>query len=382
MQQICKTELCTGCGACSNACSHHAIEIIPDVCGFIYPTINDDKCVDCGLCQRVCPVNNPPAFHLIKKCYAASCKSEEELLSCSSGGVATVISRYIISTGGVVYGCSAKDIRNVHHIRVDNEDGLEELKGSKYIQSVIGGIFAQVKQDLLSNRKVLFIGTPCQVAGLYGYLRKGYDNLYTADLVCHGVPSQKMLNDNIDYYPSDGSHVSFRRKKKCSNGYNIEFGWNRLNTLTGKILFRPYNRDLYMFGFLRCLTFRENCYSCQYANDTRVADITLCDFWGLSPNAGFELGKGVSSILISTEKGKQIVETIKDSLKIKEREVKEATRWNDQLNHPSSKPKHYELFKKLYSHSSFRASMIKAYYMEYIYDRYIHYKNQLKKLLK
>lgn len=136
-----------------------------------------------------------------------------------------------------------------------------------------------------------------------------------------------------------------------------------------------------MFGFLRCLTFRENCYSCQYANDTRVADITLCDFWGLSPNAGFELGKGVSAILVSTEKGKQIVETIKDSLKIKEREVKEATRWNDQLNHPSSKPKHYELFKKLYSHSSFRSSMIKAYYMEYIYDRYIHYKNRLKKLL-
>ena len=137
-----------------------------------------------------------------------------------------------------------------------------------------------------------------------------------------------------------------------------------------------------MFGFLRCLTFRENCYSCQYANDKRVADITLCDFWGLSPNSGFELGKGVSAVLIISNKGKRIFDEVKGTLNCNEREIIEATRWNDQLNHPSSKPKHYELFKKLYSHSSFRSSMIKAYYMEYIYDRYIHYKNRLKKLLK
>lgn len=378
MQQICKTELCTGCGACSIACSHHAIEIIPDVCGFIYPTINDDKCVDCGLCQRVCPVNNPPAFHLIKKCYAATSKSEEELLSCSSGGVATVISRYIISTGGVVYGCSAKDIRNVHHIRVDNEDGLEELKGSKYVQSAIRGIYVQIKQDLLSNRKVLFVGTPCQVAGLYGYLQKDYDNLYTADLVCHGVSSQKMLNDNITYY-TDKRDISLQFRTK---GSAITYGWYLRNHKEETLSSVPLHKDFYIFGFIKSLIHRENCFTCPYAQNKRISDLTLCDFWGLSPNAGFELGKGVSAILVSTEKGKQIVETIKNSLKIKEREIIEATRWNDQLNHPSSKPKHYELFKKLYSHSSFRSSMIKAYYMEYIYDRYIHYKNRLKKLLK
>lgn len=378
MQQICKKELCSGCGACSNACSHHAIEISTDKCGFLYPVINNDKCVDCGLCQWVCPVNNPPAFHNIEKCYAATCKSEDELLSCSSGGVATAIARYFISNGGVVYGCSARNIWNVHHIRVDKEDGLEELKGSKYVQSAIRGIYVQIKQDLLSNRKVLFVGTPCQVAGLYGYLQKDYDNLYTADLVCHGVPSQKMLNDNITYY-TDKRDISLQFRTK---GSAITYGWYLRNHKEETLSSVPLHKDFYIFGFIKSLIHRENCYTCPYAQNKRISDLTLCDFWGLSPNAGFELGKGVSAILVSTEKGKQIVETIKNSLKIKEREVKEATRWNDQLNHPSSKPKHYELFKKLYSHSSFRSSMIKAYYMEYIYDRYIHYKNRLKKLLK
>ena len=381
MKQICKKELCTGCTACANICSHGAISMQPDECGYLHPIINQTLCVDCGLCTRVCPVCHPQLRHNIEKCYAAVLLEENELLSCSSGGVATALARHILEKGGIVYGCSAKDITHVCHKRIGTADGTEELKGSKYVQSDLGDVYKQIKTDLRSSIPVLFIGTPCQVAGLYGYLRTDYDNLYTADLVCHGVPSQKMLNENIAYYPSDGSIVSFRRKKRSSKGYKIEFGLDRYNPVSGKNIFSPYNRDFYMFGFLRCLTFRENCYTCAYANNKRVADITLCDFWGLSPNAGFELGKGVSAILVSTKKGKQIVEAVRDSLNIKEREVAEATRWNDQLNRPSTKPKRYEKFIELYSHSSFRSSMMKAYYLEFIYDRYIHYKNRLKKLL-
>ena len=378
MKQICKKELCTGCGACSNACNHQAIDIITDKCGYLYPIINNDICVDCGLCQKVCPVNNPPSFNIIENCYAATCKSEDELQSCSSGGVATAISRYIISNNGVVYGCSAKDIRNVHHIRVDNEDGLENLKGSKYVQSLIGGVYAQVKQDLLSNRIVLFVGTPCQVAGLYGYLHKKYENLYTIDLVCHGVPSQKMLNDNIAYYTGEKDvSIIFRTK-----GSMIKYGWYLRNGTKGTYTSVPLHKDFYIFGFIKGLINRENCYSCPFAQNKRISDLTLCDFWGLSPNAGFDLGKGVSAILVSTKKGEQIVEAVRDSLNIKEREVAEATRWNDQLNRPSTKPKRYEKFIELYSHSSFRSSMMKAYYLDYLYDRYIVTKNRIKRIIK
>lgn len=381
MQQICKREQCTGCGACANACIHHAIDLKPDKCGYLYPVINNNICRDCGLCQRICPVNNPPEYQAIEKCFAGTLKSDNELLSCSSGGVATAISRYFISIGGVVYGCSASNILHVQHIRVDIMEDIEKLKGSKYVHSDIGNTYIHVKEDLRRGKKVLFVGTPCQVAGLYSFLRTKYDNLYTIDLVCHGVPSQKMLNDNISSNSVDNDVITFRIKQKVKNETRIVFGLNRYNTMTGNSIFKPYHRDFYMFGFLRCLTFRVNCYFCSYAQNKRVGDITLCDFWGLSETAGFELGKGVSAILVTNKKGLKVVESVKDNLFIKEREIIEAMRWNNQLNNPSRKPKRYTIFIKLYEKCSFRQAMIIAYLIDYIYDRYIDKKNKLKLFL-
>lgn len=380
MKSICSKEKCTGCTACMNSCSHGAITMQPDDCGFYYPTINQEACIDCGLCTKVCPVNSPLELAVPSSCYAVAVKEEKELLSCSSGGAATAISKYVIQQGGVVYGCSGTNPRFVHHIRVDNLSGLEGLKGSKYVQSDLGAIFQDIKKDLKDSRLVLFVGTPCQVAGLKNYLRQDYANLITADIVCHGVPSQKMLNDNLRHYVSDDEHIgiAFRRKNLQRKQPKIEFGLGLKRKNGSLSKFKPYNKEYYMFGFLRCLTFRENCYSCPYAQSNRVGDLTLCDFWGLREDAGFEIEKGVSAFLANTTKGDELFEKVKDSVVWKQREVKEATRWNDQLNRPSSKPKSYQRFMQLYTRKSFRKSMAISYYRDYFYDVYIQYKNRIK----
>ena len=165
-------ELCVGCLSCVNSCTHQAIEFEKDVCGFRYPIIDQEKCVDCGLCGFVCPVNHPPEKYFPKECYAVTVKSERELFSCASGGAATAIARHVLNTGGVVYGCSGMDIRHVRHVRISGMEELNLLKGSKYVQSDLGLTFKQIRGDLKVGKEVLFVGTPCQVGGLKTYLRK------------------------------------------------------------------------------------------------------------------------------------------------------------------------------------------------------------------
>lgn len=383
MQDICPKEKCTGCTACLNVCPHHAITMSPDACGFLHPVISQDTCVDCGLCVKTCPVNNAAVLSTPQKCYAATVVNEQELLSCASGGVATAISRYFICHGGVVYGCSGKNPRSVQHVRVDNIEDLEQLKGSKYVQSYLGEIFQDVKKDLCTERLVLFVGTPCQVAGLKGFLHKNYPNLLTIDLACHGVPSQKMLNDNLKRYCSEDEDVSvaFRRKHLGGKRYRIEYGWEIKSRHSTTNRFKPYNKDYYMFGFLKCLTLRENCYSCPYAQNSRVGDLTLCDFWGLRPDADFDFGKGVSAVLVNTGRGDELFEKLKDALVWKQRELIEATRWNGRLNAPGSMPKSYHYFTRMYRNNTFRKSMILAYYGIFLNYICTKYKNHIKTYL-
>lgn len=351
MKDICVKEKCTGCSACFNICSRNAITMTEDACGFIHPQIDPNLCIDCGLCAKVCPVNTKIAFKYPMDCYAATVKVDEELLSCASGGLATELSRYVINKGGVVYGCTGKDIRNVHHIRVENLEELELLKGSKYVQSFIGGIYNDLKHDLQSGRLVLFVGTPCQVAGLHGFLRhKEYQNLLTVDLVCHGVPSQKMLNDNISLYCADNDNISvcFRKKVNTSSKYNaswrIAFGWfyktSHMRTPRGV----KYYKDPYMFGFLAPLTFRSSCYTCRYANISRCGDFTLGDFWGLGKDAGFVNGKGVSVVLVNTDKALSVWAEVSKNCNCVRRDIVEAQKGNGQLQVPSRMHENYNTF--------------------------------------
>lgn len=389
MREICPKNKCTGCAACFNICGKSAIKMTEDDCGFIHPLIESNLCIDCGLCAKVCPVNTKVALRYPLNCYAATVKNDKELRSVASGGMATELSRYVIDRGGVVYGCSGKNIRYVHHIRVDKIEDIEFLKGSKYVQSFIGGIYKDVKKDLQEGRLVLFVGTPCQVAGLLGFLQhKDYSNLITADLVCHGVPSQKMLNDNISLYCDKKEKISicFRHKEQISSKYDvlykIIYGWFYKTCSMNVLRKVEFYKDPYMFGFLAPLTLRSSCYICRYANISRCGDFTFGDFWGLGKDAGFVNGKGVSLVLINTIKAITLWSEVSKRSIYVQRDIVEAQKGNGQLQVPSRMHKNYEIFVSLYPKLGFRSAVYSSLRKDLYKIRYNIFKSFIKQLIK
>ncbi|MFA6830841.1 MAG: Coenzyme F420 hydrogenase/dehydrogenase, beta subunit C-terminal domain [Bacteroidaceae bacterium] len=377
MIDICPKEKCTACYACVNTCKHDAIKMVEDECGYLYPYIEAAKCVDCGACQKTCPAINETKLNYPNKCYAASIASDD-VMNSSSGGAAYIISKYLIEQEGVVYGCSGADILNVKHVRVDTIDQLEQLRGSKYVQSQIGNSYEQCKTDLKAGRLTLFIGTPCQIAGLKSYLKVDYDNLYTCDLVCHGVPSQKMLNSEINYYIkgdqiSSNSQLLFRQKiiGPKFNSFRIEYGLFLQNNPYSSFSI-AYPKESYLFAFINCLIFRESCYQCKYATAARVADITLSDFWCLGADANLPEGRGVSCCLVNTSKGAKLFSEVKYDMRVVERKPIEAIRGNGQLQRPSVKSTNYYKFLKMFSETGdMKKSIDTCYKKEYINIVYV-----------
>lgn len=351
---ICRHEECTGCFACFNVCGHNAIVVTEDELGCKYPKIDLSLCFSCGLCSKVCPANHPTEKHFPKECYALVQENSEKLNKSASGGAATIFADYILSQGGIVYGCSGEDMRNVKHIRITDPEDLWKLQGSKYVQSQIYDLFRQLRKDVFNDNMVLFIGTPCQVAGIRNLIGKRKDNLFLIDLVCHGVPSQRLLNENIDYYSRKNPRIlidSIRFRKKInflSANSKIEFGWNYKDG--HKDYFIPWYKDPYMRAFLGCLSFRSSCYLCPYAYSVRGSDITIADFWGLGQDAQINEGSGVSSVLINNDSGKLFFDKIKrlPDVKIVQRPVQEAISGNGQLMCPTRKKNSVTQFRILY----------------------------------
>lgn len=373
MVEICPRWKCTGCASCYNSCPKGAIKMVEDPCGYVHPVIDPDTCINCALCVKVCPAINQVEYNYPIGCFAAAVKDESELLSSASGGIASLLSRHVISKGGVVYGCTGQDIRNVHHIRIDKVDEVALLKGSKYVQSCIGDVYRQVKQDLKDDRLVLFTGTPCQIAGLYGYLRAKHEHLLTVDLICHGVPSQKMLNDNIAMYAGkDESDITVRFrwkekvKAKCDAPWRIAYGWILQSSHMQRTYRTKLYNDSYMFGFLGMLTYRSSCYSCKYAHITRCSDITLGDYWSLPSGLGLVNGKGVSVVLVNTSKGFELWKDVSDRCVSLERSVADAQRGNGQLMAPAPMHKNYHRFVELYPQKGLRKSLRIAFWRPYI----------------
>ena len=308
--------------------------------GHLYPVIDKDRCTGCGLCRRACPVQSFVERRLPLMTYASYMKNNTEKKKSTSGGIASVLSSHMIHNGGVVYGCSVSHRLKAEHIRVAANDQLYRLCGSKYIQSRMGQVYKQIKQDLQNQKRVLFIGTPCQVAALNCYL-KDKTGLITVDLICHGVPSQKLF----DQYVAEilrgkrATHVSFRSK----DGYRLTL-MNEQSTVYSA----AYRKDLFLTGFLKNLFFRESCYTCPYASKERVSDITLGDFWGLGKleKIPYPEDRKISVDLLNTASGSDFFHACSPELNSEERNYSEAVAGNLHLRVPSQKNPHYYSFQK------------------------------------
>lgn len=350
--EICESKLCTGCHACYTKCPQNCIEMKENKEGFLYPQIDESKCIGCELCKRVCPVNHPPRFLDNLVTYAAWNKDKKEQRTSSSGGIATGFAKKVIQEGGCVFGAAFESGLVLRHIKAENEEDVERLKGSKYVQSNIGECYQEVMREVKTGRKVLFISTPCQVAGLLKCFNKPYENLITVDIVCHGTPSQKILKKHIlDIEKKNKGRVD-GVKFRGEQGFSLECFYEGK-----KIYMKSSLEDLFFNGFLKGLFYRESCYNCKYARPERVSDITIGDFWGLGKEIPFEYDSkdGISCCLVNSEKGKQFIEENLENIYFVERTCREAVEGNKQLRFPSHRHKgRTKFFKAIQSGRSFR----------------------------
>lgn len=362
----CSSLICTGCSACLNICTKGAIKMKEDELGHQFPHIDAEKCVDCGLCEKICPALHPLEHNTSPEyVYALASKDAQERYTSSSGGASSIICRIIIKQGGVVYGCAQiGSLKNIKHIRIEDENDLKLLKGSKYTQSIIGETYKQVEDDLKGNKLVCFVGTPCQVAGLLSFLRKPYDNLLTLDLICHGVPSQKLLQENATQYKIgdlDDIFVDFRHKK----GNNIRFGqyYYKSGDVTVKYIKAVNNPfDDYIAAFMMGLSFRECCHTCPYSSTSRMGDITIGDFWGLGTqeHTHFKIKDGVSLVIANNDKGLRLLKSILPQTDYEKRTFAEAAKGNGNLSSPSPRPLRKDIFLSAYKTRGLHAAVRKA----------------------
>lgn len=324
MIQIKKSEDCCGCSACAEACGHNAITMIPDKWGLLYPVVDQSYCVDCGLCDKVCPMLNPCVAREPLVSYAFKHRDDEVRRNTSTAGAFVAFSRQILAEGGVVFGAAFDDDFSVKHQFVEDEQGLWKLVGSKYLQSRMGTCYKDCKQLLHDGRKVLFSGTPCQIAGLKGYLRKEYENLLCVDLICHGVPAPGIWQKYLHYQQQKMSQemgkslfinkVNFRNKSRGWSAYSLSLSLS-LSDSDGHVYEIPprdWREDVFMRSFLRHLNMRPSCFHCRFRNQRSGSDITIGDFWGFEqahPKAENDQ-IGINAVMANTQKGVSFLKSI------------------------------------------------------------------------
>lgn len=333
-------ENCCGCSACMNICPKQAITMKPDPDGFIYPIINNDLCVECGLCKKVCafqniPVNDNDPFTT----YAAINKNKSVLEESSSGGIFGALASIIFEKNGVVFGCAFNSEMEPKHICIQNPWDIKKLQGSKYVQSNINTTYADTKQYLKDGRWVLFTGTPCQIEGLKSYLGESYNNLITADLICHGVPSVAFFNGYIKHLEGKlkGKVIDFKFRDKSK-------GWG----LMGKVVYKKNGKlcekfiapvsSYYYSYFLKGDIYRENCYECKYSCGNRQGDFTMGDYWGIEKShPEIETRNGVSVLLVNSERGMALIDKLSELLILTKSTFEKAKEQNGQLSKPTAK---------------------------------------------
>ncbi len=337
---------CCGCAACAQVCPKHCITMQADDEGFLYPQINQEQCVHCGLCEASCPVLNvQPEAEGKPKAYAAYSKNEDQRQRSSSGGIFSLLAEQTLSTGGVVIGAEmTENCRSVRHVAIESQDELYRLQGSKYLQSQVGTTYAQAKQYLAEGRKVLFSGTPCQIEGLRTFLKKDYENLLCVDLICHGAPSPKLWEKYVDYREKcAGAQVQrtfFRYKKYGWKTYAVLFEFSNNTAYEQR-----FSQDLFMQMFLQNLCLRPSCYQCKFKKMHRVSDITLADFWGSqSVCPEMDDDKGLSAVMVHSEKGQKAIDALQNQAAWKQVNVEQVVAGNSSMVKSCEKPPKRDAF--------------------------------------
>lgn len=310
--------LCTGCGACVQACPHRCITLKRDAEGFEYPVIETSCCVNCGICEEVCPANKD--WRTLHKTspepllYAAWHRDDGIRQQSSSGGVFTALAQSILKDGGIVFGAGFSPERRLRHVAVTNEVQLNQLRGSKYVQSCTENTYIETRNALNAGKQVLYSGTPCQIAGLYSFLGDNPEKLYTVDLICHGVPSPMVFEFYLQYMEQKTgcqvTHINFRDKRH---------GWHRfsmaIETKNNTVSTNTLDRDPYLVCFLRNLCLRPACMACVYTQPQRIGDITLGDFWNIGKcHPELDDDRGISEVLLNTARGEQLFQSCSDYL--------------------------------------------------------------------
>lgn len=305
---------CCGCWACYNACPRHCIEMKEDEEGFRYPHVDKDKCIDCGLCEKVCPLLKPKMDDTLPESFVVQQKDTEVLRTSTSGGFFTAISKWAIEQGGVVFGAAFGEDMELRHSYAETLDGCKKFRGSKYVQSLIGDCYSQAKNFLAQGRVVVFSGTPCQISGLYHFLRgRKYDNLVTVDLVCRGTPSPLLLRKYLAYHSSlvGSKPVDYRSRDKYY-GYNYSTA-----TIWYSDKEKEYHRgkdsDMMLRFYFNDLCSRPSCYQCHFKTINRVSDITIFDCWDAPSVSSKFSSKGATNVFVHTQHGQEVFEQIKEN---------------------------------------------------------------------
>lgn len=362
MIEIKEKKDCTGCGACINACPLHIISFREDEEGFVYPLVNAEKCINCHLCEKSCPmlkdrdslcldIAEYPQF------YAGQLSDKNELLNVSSGGAFWAFAQTVISLGGVVFGAVQMNVDEIFHYRATNDDDIKRIRRSKYFQSDTRLTMSQVKDDLKKGYRVLYSGTGCQIAGLKSFLSKEYDNLVTCEVVCHGVPSRKVWK-------------KYREEKEQRESKKIQdlvfrdktIGWSKnqykIIYTDGSVEYKRSNSQLFHAGYLKGFFYRPSCGACKFAFMPRVADITLADYWKYEGRYVRDYPDlGVSLITINSPKGSKLLHLSKGFLDFEETEKSKALSSCRHLNnHPLENQERYAFFKMFFEKGYYAAA--------------------------
>lgn len=329
---------CTGCLSCVQICPHHCIGAAENEEGFFYPTMDLGGCTDCGVCVSRCPILTPlAAFPFRQECHGLVLKDPHLLGKSASGGAFAGIAAHILAEGGAVFGAAYDENLVVKHVKIQSTEEIYKLQGSKYVAGNVEDTYSQARDLLKIGQKVLFSGLPCQVAGLRAFLGGDYDNLATVDLICHGVPSQKLFSKYLDWLGkrTGGRIVYYGFRDKDVAGWSCGGKFKtKTKTKTMEAVCDPYYAS-----FLRGETYRESCYRCEFSSMARVGDLTIGDFWGVEKfYPSVDRSNGVSVVLVNSPKGKELFQRLLGcchSFPCKPEEIRER---NTNLNHPAVRP--------------------------------------------